>query len=212
MTFKILMEQPRDAAPYLHESSATYYLYVPDEYTGDYEWPLFVGIHGGGGSGLDCWNLWQPYADKEHFILLCPSIPGDAGGFYLDVGEVVVKLAVEDVQKDYRVKPKMFFAGFSAGAIFIQGFAYHYPNSVSGLAILSTGYSITDLNTRVPMILVTGNIESPSAIQANEIFYKAMKNKGIDIQYHVLPWVGHRVTNKAKQLTIELFRKTVGKQ
>ena len=172
---------------------------------------MFVGVHGGGGSGLDCWNLWQSYADAEGFILLCPSIPGDSGGFYQDIGESVVNLAIKDVRNNYRIQPKIFFAGFSAGAYFIQGYAYHFPQSVSGLAVLSTGYTIIGINVPAPIIMVTGSIEPDSSLQANQDFYEHMRKNGHDIEYHVLAGVGHWVSGKAKKLTIELFRKTVGR-
>lgn len=209
VTVNTLLSRPIDAAPYLHKSPVTYYLYVPENYTNDRDWPLFVGVHGGGGSGLDCWDLWQAYADAEGFILLCPSIPGDSGGFYQDIGESVVNLAIKDVRSNYRIQPKMFFAGFSAGAYFIQGYAYHFPQSVSGLAVLSTGYAIIGINVPAPIILVTGNIEPDSSLQANQDFYDHMRKEGHDIEYHILSGVGHWVSGKAKKLTIELFRKTV---
>lgn len=211
MTVNTLTSRPIDAAPYLHKSPVTHYLYVPENYTNDRDWPLFVGVHGGGGSGLDCWDLWQSYADAEGFILLCPSIPGDSGGFYQDIGESVVNLAIKDVRSNYRIQPKMFFAGFSAGAYFIQGYAYHFPQSVSGLAVLSTGYTIIGINVPAPIILVTGNIEPASSLQANQDFYDHMNERGYDIEYHILTGVGHWVSSKAKKLTIELFRKTVGR-
>lgn len=209
--FNDFMSRPIDPAPYYHSSPVKYYLYAPKNYTHDQKWPLFVGIHGSGGSGLDCWNLWQTYADKEGFILLCPSIPGDGGGFYQDVGEITVNNAVKDVQKNYQVNSQMFFAGFSAGAYFVQGYAYHYPDSVSGLAVLSSGYYVTGISPKIPMVLITGNIEPQSSLDANQKLFEYMKKNGGDVEYHILQWVGHQVTNKTKKMTIELFRKTEGK-
>jgi predicted esterase len=202
--------KPIDAAPYFHNGTARYYLYVPKNYNHDKQWPLFVGIHGGGGSGLDCWNLWQPYADKEGFILLCPSIRGDGGGFYQVVGDRTVSEAVELVRMEYNVQPRLFMAGFSAGAIFIQGYAHDHPQSVSGLAILSTAYSIEGVPP-VPTVIITGNFEYHSSIEANERLYADMRKRGADVEYHLQPWVGHTVTDKARRLTIECFRKTIGK-
>ncbi len=208
---RFFISQPDNPAPYRHTQPVEYYLYVPKDYSNDEIWPLFVGLHGSGGSGLDCWNMWQPYAEKEDFILLCPTSPGDGGGYQVDVGERVVWSAVNDVQRGYRVSSRMFLAGFSAGAYFIQFFASHYPDSVSGLAILSTGYYIKDIQAHVPMLVVIGGIDSPDSIRANEEFVSYMKQNGFDIDYHVLPGVSHWPATKAKSLTIELFRKTIGK-
>jgi len=206
----VVSAQPANPAEYRHTSPVEYYLYVPKDYAGDRTWPLFVGIHGSGGSGLDCWNMWQPYAEDEGFILLCPSIPGDSGGYYLDVGEQTVWSAVRAVQKEYNVSSRMFMAGFSAGAYFIQGFALHYPNYVSGLAILSSGYYTTGF-PRVPVLIVIGGADHPESLQANAELATYLNNKGYDLRYYILPGVGHWPTSKTEELTIELFRKTIGK-
>lgn len=206
----VVSAQPLNPAEYRHTSPVEYYLYVPKAYSDDRIWPLFLGIHGSGGSGLDCWSMWQPYAEKEGFVLLCPSIPGDAGGYYQDVGERTVWSAVNAVQKDYVVSSRMFMAGFSAGAYFIQGFSLHYPNAVSGLAILSSGYSVQGF-PRVPVLLVIGGADHPESLQVNANLASSLSQSGYDVQYHVLPGVGHWATNETKQLTIELFRKTIKK-
>ncbi|MBL8062443.1 MAG: hypothetical protein JNK32_05450 [Anaerolineales bacterium] len=210
LVFSVLSLQPADPSSYRHTSPVEYYLYVPKGYSDDRIWPLFVGIHGSGGSGLDCWNMWQPYAEKEGFVLLCPSIPGDAGGYYLDVGERTVWSAVNAVQQDYLVSSRMFMAGFSAGAYFIQGFGAHYPNAVSGLAILSTGYATTGF-PRVPVILVIGGADNPESLQVNAALASYLSQNGYDVEYHILQGVGHWATNETKELVIELFRKTITK-
>lgn len=210
-TINVALGQPIDPVPYLHTQPVEYYLYVPKDYSDEKIWPLFVGIHGSGSSGLECWNLWQAYAEKEGFVLLCPTIPGDAGGYYSDVGERVVWSAVEQVRKDYLVSSKMFFAGFSAGAYFVQIFASHYPNTVSGLAILSTGYYVTSFPSGVPILVAIGSADNFESIQANEKLVTYLKNNGFDVEYYVSLGAGHWVTSKAKELTIELFRKTIQK-
>jgi hypothetical protein len=204
---------PKDPAEYRHTQPVDYYLYVPKAYTTDREWPLFVGIHGAGGTGLDCWNLWQKYADEEGFILLCPSIPGDASGFYQDVGENTVWSAIGEVKKEYRVKQQMFMSGFSAGAFFIQGFTYHYPQYVNGLSILSAGVYLHPkmFINLVPMVVVIGDADNSDALQASSIFATNLQKFGFDIQYVVLPNVGHTVTREGIDLTIDLFRRTAGK-
>jgi predicted esterase len=198
-----------DPAAYKHSQPVEYYLYAPRSYAPERQWPLFVGIHGAGGNGLDCWNLWQPYADREGFILLCPSIPGDAGGFYQDVGERTVWSAVAQVRKAYHVSPRMFFSGFSGGAFFIQGFAYHYPESVTGLSILSSGnYLDPRIFSRLgPVAVVIGGADDPLAVYSSRKFVEDLSQLGFDVKYKVVPFVGHAVSRTGINMTLELFRK-----
>jgi dienelactone hydrolase len=204
---------PVDPQQYKHVQPVEYYLYVPKAYSAGQEWPLFVGIHGAGGSGLDCWNLWQSYADKEGFILLCPSIPGNSSGFYQDVGENTVWSAIGEAKKEYRIRPRMFLTGFSAGAYFIQGFTYHYPQYVSGLSILSAGLYLSPnmFAELVPMLVVIGDSDNATAVQTSQMFVRDLRQFGFEVDYELLPGVGHRVTKNGVSLTIDLFRKTIGK-
>jgi hypothetical protein len=204
---------PKDPQQYRHVQPVEYYLYVPKAYSAEQEWPLFVGIHGAGGSGLDCWNLWQSYADKEGFILLCPSIPGDSSGFYQDVGENTVWSAIGEVKKEYRVKTRMFFTGFSAGAYFIQGFTYHYPQYVNGLSILSAGLYLNPnmFAELIPILVVIGDRDNATAVQTSQMFVRDLSQFGFDVEYELMPGGGHTVTKDGVNLTIDLFRKTIGK-
>ena len=204
---------PKDPQQYKHVQPVEYYLYVPEAYSADREWPLFIHVHGAGGSGLECWQLWQSYAEQERFILLCPSIPGDASGFYQDVGENTVWSAVGEVKKEYSIKKRMFFTGFSAGAFFIQGFNYHYPQYVSGLSILSSGIYISPnlFPEVIPMVVVIGSHDNADAVKTSQAFVTGLREFGFDIQYEVMTGVGHAVTKDGVNLTIELFRKTTVK-
>ena len=204
---------PKDPAEYRHAQPVEYYLYVPKAYSADREWPLFVGIHGSGGTGLDCWNLWQTYAEKEGFILLCPTIPGDANGFRQDVGETTVWSAIGEVKKEYRIKPRMFLNGFSAGAFFIQGFAYHYPSYVSGLSVLSAGVYLNPnmFAELVPIVVVIGDRDDPVAVQTSQVFVQGLEQFGFDVEYIIMSGVGHTVTKDGIHATIDLYRKIIGR-
>jgi len=209
----IVNSAPANPADHRHTQPVEYYLYVPKAYSASSEFPLFVGIHGFGGSGLDCWNLWQAYAEREGFILLCPTIADAGGGWYQDVGETLVWNVVGQVKKEYRVKPKMFITGFSAGAQFVQGFAFNYPQYVSGVSVLSAGnyYRANSGASHVPFLVVIGDRDDPIGVQQSALFYQNLTQNGFDIQYEVLPGVGHTVTNKGISLTIDLYRRTSGK-
>ncbi len=204
---------PADPAKYRHDSPIEYYLYVPKNYSPDHEWPLFVGIHGTGGSGLDCWNWWQSYADNEGFILLCPSIADSGGGWYQSDGNAKVISAVNQVHAEYHVSSREFLAGFSAGAQFVQGFTFTYPQYVNGVSILSAGnYYRPNLNAKgIPFLVVIGDQDDPIAVQGSQGSAAALGKFGFDVQYEVLPGVGHTLTDKGRELTIALFRKANGK-
>ena len=107
----------------------------------------------------------------------------------------------------------MFFAGFSAGAFFIQGFTYHYPQYISGLSILSSGVYLNPsvFAELVPILVVIGDRDNGDAVQTSQVFVSDLRQFGFDIQYELMPGVGHAVTKDGVKLTLDLFRKTIDK-
>lgn len=201
-----------DPAPYRHESPIEYFFYVPEEYTPDHNWPLFVGIHGFGGSGTDCWNMWQPYAEEEGFILLCPSIADASGGWYQNAKEAIVMDLLRMVDHGYSLRPRVFFVGFSAGAQFVQGFAFNNYNAVGGVAVLSSGnYYPANYNAaNIPFLVVIGDRDDQIAVEGARAFSSMLRQYGNPVEFHILEGVGHSVTKDHKELTIDFFRRTVG--
>ncbi len=213
IVYSLMNSLPLDPAKYRHESPYEYYLYVPKNYSADQQWPLFIGIHGEGGTGLDCWNWWQSYADREGFILLCPSLADASGGWYQADGETKLFSDINQVRSQYKVRPREFLVGFSAGAQFVQGFTFGYPQYVSGVAVLSSGnfYVPTVTSRGIPFLVAVGDQDDPVRLQGSATFASTLNQNGFDVQYQLLPGVGHALSDQAKQLTIDLYRKAEGK-
>jgi predicted esterase len=201
-----------DPAPYRHENPVEYFLYVPDGYAPDRNWPLFVGIHGFGGSGKDCWSIWQPYADTEGFLLLCPSIADQSGGWYQSAGEAIVVDLLRRVDQGYSIRPRVFLAGFSAGAQFVQGFAFNNYNAVGGAAVLSSGnyYPGHRGASNIPFLVIIGDRDNKASVQGAKDFNSILRQNGNPVEFHILKGVGHSITKDHKELTIDFFRRTVG--
>ena len=203
----IIDSTPADPTSHRFTQPIEYYLYVPKAYAPSRAWPLFIGIHGSGGTGLDCWNLWQPYAEREGFILLCPTLSDASGGWYQDQGEANTWAVIDQVTSQYEIKPRFFMAGFSAGAQFVQGFCFDYPGAVQAVAVLSAGnyYQPSAAAGGIPFLIVIGDGDDPVAINGSMQFAHALANNGSGVSYWLLPGVGHEVTTKTKQLTIDFY-------
>jgi poly(3-hydroxybutyrate) depolymerase len=204
---------PKDPEPYRHVQPYEYYLYVPQAYSPDKELPLFIGFHGFGGAIVDCWELWQPYAEKEGFILLCPTLANAEDGWYPETAKSAVWDIIGQIKKEYRIKQKMFIAGYFAGAHFVQEFAYNYPQSVSGASILSAAsYDKANLSGKhICFLVVSGDQIDPFSVEQSSLFSQYLAQEGFDVQYKLVPGAGHVITKEGRELTIKLFKKTIEK-
>jgi len=203
----VINSTPADPTSHRFTQPIEYYLYVPKSYAPSRAWPLFIGIHGSGGTRLDCWNLWQPYAERDGFILLCPTLSNASGGWYQNEGEANTWAVINKVIRQYEIKPRFFMAGFSAGAQFVQGFCFDYPGAVQAVAVLSAGnyYQPSPAAGGIPFLIVIGDSDDPAAINGSAQFAQALAANGSGVSYWLLPGVGHQVTNKTRQLTIDFY-------
>ena len=193
--------------PYVRYSPTEYYLYLPSSYVPEKDWPLFVGIHSFGGDGMQCLEMWQGYAESEGFVLVCPSLADENGGWYVDEGEKKLNKIIRQVQKDCRVQKKVFLAGFSAGAEFVQAYAFDHPKFVKAVAVLSAGnyYEPLSASQAIPFLVVIGDQDDPIGLQGAQLFSELLEQNDNSVELHILPGVGHEITPQALELTIGLY-------
>ena len=192
-----------------------YYLYVPKNYTSARSWPLFIGIHGSGQSGKDCWNTWQSFADENGFVLLCPSLsdPALGGGWMLDDGERKLNAILTEIWPNYSLKSKYFLAGFSAGAFFVQGYAYHYPTHVAGLSIISAGNFYSEIRTGLKStpIMITVGEQDTQGVKHARVYFNSISANGFNASFYIIEGVGHSISKEAKEMTIKQYVSIFGR-
>jgi len=207
-----LKHQP---APYIRETPLEYHLYLPKTYTPEREWPLFVGLHGAGGSAYECLAQWLSYADREGFVLLCPSLQDPNGnGWEHDEKKVTLNEIIASIKEECRLKPQVFLAGFSRGGHLVQRFAWAYPEITGGAAVLSAVMydPPAPLSKTVPFLVVLGDYDHRGGVEKVQAFAAELKDAGFSVDLQILPKVGHLMTEEARELTMAFFRQTVGKQ
>jgi predicted esterase len=191
-----------------------YQVHLPADYSPERRWPVFVGIHGFGGSMQDCWDIWHAYIDQAGFILVCPGLADEGGGWYQDEGERALRSLLNEVRREYNVEPQVFLAGFSAGGQFAQGFAFNHPDQVYAVSVLSAGnyYEPTAEAAHIPFQVIIGERDNPQALQNATAFRNLLEQYGYEYEFHILPDAGHQVTDAVKELTIEFFRRVSGSE
>jgi predicted esterase len=195
-------------AEYRKEMPYEYYVYAPSNYSPDIYWPIFIFIHGEGGSGLDCWNLFQKYADEEEYILVCPSLADSGGGWYQQDGETKLLSILNQIHKDYSAQSNVFLSGFSAGGQFVQGFAFTYSSYVAGVSVIAPGnvYSPSEFSYVRPFYVMVGDRDNPRIIEGSKRLVNDLSGSGYSVQYFEIPGVGHQIVEREIELTLDLYR------
>jgi predicted esterase len=107
----------------------------------------------------------------------------------------------------------MFLAGVAGGGYMVQDFMYHYPQSVSGLSILSTATYLDpkQFQEYVPILIVNQEQDHPIVLYNSAAFSNQLNDLGFDYIIMILPPPGQNLSGLGIEATFELFRKTLGK-
>ncbi len=198
--------------PYIRQEPFEYHLYLPQAYTPDREWPLFVGLHGAGGTAYECLAAWQPYADQAGFVLMCPTLQDGYRGWDHDEKKVVLHETITRLRKEIRLQARVFVAGFSRGGRLAQRFAWAYPEDTAGAAILAAvEYDLpAEAAKAVPFLVVLGDKDHLGGVEQVQDFAGTLRQTGFTVELHILPGVVHELTDEMRELTLNFFRQTFG--
>lgn len=183
-----------------------YWLHVPRRCQHDGDCPAFVFVHGTGGSGRDFIKIWRRHADREGFIVICPTFP--RGYQVLEGNEDVALIAIlDEVGQRYPTAEGMFVSGFSGGAQFAHRFAFAHPEMVRAVAVHSAGsYDVPPARAQQVPFLVTVGSNDTTRLELARWFARKLNCRGYDVTLVEIEGVGHSLSEQAIQETIKLFR------
>lgn len=212
------------------------YLYTPTDKAveGKTYW-LAIGVHGVGGDGKGGGGL-AGWADDDVIVLgpsfrqpkLDPNIPKPEGPSlesYQMCGpahEAKLKELIEEVGKTWKLRPKVFLHGFSAGAQFVHRFAMKNPGLVAGVSAASAGSwstrgfgAIDPAASGIPFAISCGQYDRDKSGPASPLnrlewmqeFATALQEAHFDVESRVIGNTGHKATAETMALAETCFRR-----
>ncbi|QOV90441.1 alpha/beta hydrolase [Humisphaera borealis] len=203
------------------EMGRDYYLYEPSRIDARKTYWLVVGVHGYGGNGKGAAGLagWVRNGDC---IVVGPSFPND--GYQLlqkQADEQLVRL-FESLQKQFKLRPKLFVYGFSGGSQFAHRFMMKYPELVAGCSAHSGGtwatgdqwMSINPKAAAIPFVMSCGEADTAKSNPAApfgryewaRVFEKQIAEAGFCYEAKYWPKVGHATAPGVSTMTEDCYR------
>ncbi len=212
------------------------YLYTPTEkpIEGKTYW-LAIGVHGAGGEGKGGGGIG--YWAKDDVIVLGPSflqpkrdenapktdgLPLESYQMCGPTHEAKLKAMIAEVGKTWKLNPKVFLHGFSAGAQFVHRFAMKNPEMVAGVSAASAGSwstrgfgEINPAASKITFAISCGQYDreksgltSPlNRLEWMQEFAKALKDAHFDVESRVIPNTGHKATADTMALAEACFQR-----
>jgi predicted peptidase len=191
-----------------------YYVFVPNDYQGDKEYPVILFLHGSGSSGDDGEKQVKgglaPAIRKMEksfpFIVVFPQSQKKTWKAESEDGKRAVAILAE-VQKFYKCDPKkVYLTGLSMGGSGTWSLAAAYPERWAAIAPICGG---SDPKTAakikdIPCWCFHGDADPTVKVERSRDMIKALKDAGGTPRYDEYPGVGHNAWDQA-YATPELY-------
>ncbi len=200
---------------------------------------LVVGVHGAGGNGRGACGVANWATELEDVIVLGPSFtqprrdpdaprpttfPRDIFQMSGPTHEAKLRELLESIGKSWKLHPKIFLHGFSAGAQFTHRFAFKNPDLVAAVSAHSGGSwakpegedRINPAAKNIPFAVSCGEDDhgrggpegTPGRIDSAKLFTENLRSLGFNVNLKTWPGVGHTQTPEAIAMGRELLQKT----
>jgi predicted esterase len=163
-------------------------LYVPQSYTPDTPTPLFVALHGAGGTA-GTWESYFDRAEERGMILLAPDSRSStwdvvSGDFGPDVE--FIDGALEHTFQRCRIDPaRLALGGFSDGASYALALGLPNGDLFSHLVAYSPGFLVeSDLVGRPPIYISHGTEDAILSVGVTrDSIVPTLRDAGYDVTY-----------------------------
>ncbi len=190
-------------------------LYVPESYSPDTPLPLFIGMHGAGGSA-DSWANYQARAESRGMVLLAPESRSrqtwdriEGGSFGPDVR--FLDQALRNVFDRCRIDPeRIALGGFSDGASYVLSLGISNGDLFSHLVAFSPGsYYATDPIVGKPSMFVSHGTEDTilPVTTTRDFIVPAFRDTGYAVTYEEFTG-GHQVPVAIAEAALDWFLET----
>jgi phospholipase/carboxylesterase len=185
-------------------------LYVPESYSPDTPAPLFVGLHGAGGSGTD-WASYYARAEAHALIFLAPDSRASTwdlirGGFGPDVE--FLDRALRYTFNRCRIDPaRLALGGFSDGASYALSLGVSNGDLFSHLVAFSPGfYAPSEPIVGSPSVYVShGTHDGILPVGASrDVIVPTLRDAGYDVTFEEFDG-GHEVPGAITESALDWF-------
>jgi len=214
---------PKTGGPFeieLKEPASKYWMYVPNEYTQYRSWPLMILLHGAGGNAKDLIPLFTDEAQSNGYIVAALKSPGQT---WTDMDEKLIFKAIEDIRKKYSIDSgRIFLAGFSAGSFMTCLIGFKNHSMFRGIAPIAGAIAgklqgqefvkdkdIKEASKHLAVLIVCGD-QDPGYAMSQQA-YKTLQKEKVDVEFHIMPGVGHTFDQTAVSWIYEKFQDRLNK-
>lgn len=181
-----------DSAIVVNGSNRAVLFCLPDNYNADTEYPLIIGIHYCGGTPGEYRNKLKRLSDSLEVIVACP----DYNSSQIPIADTnMFQILTDTANSIFNINhDEIYLTGMSCNAEYIlrEGLKCSFPfKGVFPWAPWVDSSSPTRYNydTDIPTVISIGTLDTK--IKTTIQIYDSLKNHGADVNFIIVPRVGH---------------------
>ena len=168
------------------------YYSIPDNYDASKQYPMVVGLHYCGGSGVQYRNALTLLSDSLNYIVVCPD---NSSSQIPDANIDIITAAADTARAAFSIDAdSMYLTGMSCNGevTFRQGMNKFYPfRGIFPWApwISNNNFSAYNLDSDMPIVLAVGTDDTN--FKALMSLYDSLKTKAANVNLVLVPGIGH---------------------
>ncbi|HEY9124152.1 MAG TPA: hypothetical protein VIO15_07415, partial [Bacteroidales bacterium] len=171
------------------------YYSIPDNYDASKQYPMVVGLHYCGGSGIQYRNALTLLSDSLNYIVVCPD---NSSNQIPDANIDIITAAADTARSAFNIDAgSMYLTGMSCNGevTFRQGMNKFYP--FRGIFpwvpwISDNNFSAYKLDSDMPIVLAVGTYDSNFKTLMS--LYDSLKANAANVNLVLVPGVGHTLS------------------
>ncbi|HOY08575.1 MAG TPA: dienelactone hydrolase family protein [Candidatus Omnitrophota bacterium] len=190
----------------------TYFVQTPQGYNPDQKYPLLIAVHSEKETSRDAVDQWGPLADRENYILICPSF---SLGFETlqNKEDLWLMHVLLELRSDFPYdQDKVYLVGFSGGGECVHRMAFKRSNIVQAVCVFAAAeYDIPPTlmrNRQVKFFVGVGekdNFVKDNRVSKSQKFYNLLKVTGYDVTFKIYPETGQSLTEAMREDAMMFF-------
>jgi polyhydroxybutyrate depolymerase len=188
-----------------------YFIYAPPGYGAAHAGPAILGLHGGGGNGLEQIAAWRQLADEQGILLIAPTLPQGPAIEPLAPGllRAILTQAATNWTIDAR---RVYLFGHSAGGVLAFDAAMMdsdcFAAAAVHAAVIDPAYDwiLSRAQRKPPIALYIGDRDSFFSLAQARRTRDTLAAAGFEVRYSELPDHDHSYSAVAAEVNRDAWR------
>lgn len=180
-------------------------VFKPEDYNPEKKYPLFIGLHGYGGSADNFLRAVKDYINKKGYILAIPygtEVQGLTSFSWGSINKCKEKIMkdIKEIESKYSIDTtRIILLGYSQGGSRAASLGITNPDVFKGIIAIASSFDKKGLKKYIPNLkekeigyyIIIGGKEREERLESNKKAKQLLEKNGVKVHLKIYPEIGH---------------------